>query len=159
MEEAMNAVETNEIAVFPADNGIANSCEGFAQGILRKVNEEGYYSTFDVSTTAGRKALYRATNASSLLRDFMETPLELKDITFAPCEISNDDGDTVAMLGVYLTDTDGNTYSSTSTGVLKSAMRIISQLGEPSTWDEPLSVVCKETNTAKGRRYKFLDVE
>lgn len=149
--------EEKAIAVQQA-NQLANG-NGFAQKIVSEVNEQGFYTTIDISTMEGKKALYSATNASQLLRDFMETTLEITNITFAPSEISDEDGNPITTLGVFLTDENGNTYSSTSTGVLKSAMRILAQFGEPSEWDEPLSVVCKETNTSKGRRYKFLDVE
>lgn len=150
--------EENAIAVQQQANQLANG-NGFAQKIVQEVNEQGFYTTLDISTMEGKKALYSATNASQLLRDFMETPLEIANITFAPSEISDEDGNPITTLGVFLTDENGNTYSSTSTGVLKSAMRILAQFGESSEWDEPLPVVCKETNTSKGRRYKFLDVE
>lgn len=139
-------------------NQLANG-NGFAQKIVQEVNEQGFYTTLDISTMEGKKALYSATNASELLRDFMETPLAIENITFAPSEISDEDGNPLTTLGVFLTDENGTTYSSTSTGVLKSAMRILAQFGEPTEWGEPLCVVCKETNTSKGRRYKFLDVE
>lgn len=150
--------EEQAIAVQQQATALANG-NGFAQKIVQEVNEQGFYTTLDITSIEGKKALYSATNASQLLRDFMETPLEITNITFAPSEISDEDGNPITTLGAFLTDEKGNTYSSTSTGVLKSAMRILAQFGEPSEWDEPLTVVCKETNTSKGRRYKFLDVE
>ena len=150
--------EEKAIAVQQQANQLANG-NGFAQKIVQEVNEQGFYTTLDISTMEGKKALYSATNASQLLRDFMETLLEITNITFAPSEISDEDGNPLTTLGVFLTDENGTTYSSTSTGVLKSAMRILAQFGEPTEWGEPLSIVCKETNTSKGRRYKFLDVE
>lgn len=150
--------EEKALATQQAAAQLANG-NGFAQKIVQEVNEQGFYTTLDISTMAGKKALYSATNASVLLRDFMETPLEIVNITFAPSEISDEDGNPLTTLGVFLTDENGTTYSSTSTGVLKSAMRIIANFGEPTEWGEQLTVVCKETNTSKGRRYKFLDVE
>ena len=150
--------EEQAIAVQQQATALANG-NGFAQKIVQEVNEQGFYTTLDIATLEGKKKLYSATNASVLLRDYMETPLPITAITFSPSEISDEDGNPFTTLGVFLTDKDGQTYSSTSTGVLKSAMRILAQFGEPDTWGEPLNVVCKETNTAKGRRYKFLDVE
>lgn len=150
--------EEQAIAVQQQATALANG-NGFAQKIVQEVNEQGFYTTLDIATLEGKKKLYSATNASVLLRDYMETPLPITAITFSPSEISDEDGNPITTLGVYLTDENGQTYSSTSTGVLKSAMRILAQFGEPDTWGEPLNVVCKETNTAKGRRYKFLDVE
>lgn len=150
--------EEQAIAVQQQATALANG-NGFAQKIVQEVNEQGFYTTLDIATLEGKKKLYSATNASVLLRDYMETPLDITAITFSPSEISDEDGNPITTLGVYLTDENGQTYSSTSTGVLKSAMRILAQFGEPDTWGGALTVVCKETNTSKGRRYKFLDVE
>lgn len=150
--------EEQALATQQAAAQLANG-NGFAQKIVQEVNEQGFYTTLDISTMSGKKALYSATNASVLLRDYMETPLEIVNITFAPSEISDEDGNPLTTLGVFLTDENGTTYSSTSTGVLKSAMRILANFGDPTAWGETLTVVCKETNTSKGRRYKFLDVE
>lgn len=150
--------EEQAIAVQQQATALANG-NGFAQKIVQEVNEQGFYTTLDIATLEGKKKLYSATNASVLLRDYMETPLPITAITFSPSEISDEDGNPITTLGVYLTDENGQTYSSTSTGVLKSAMRILAQFGEPDTWGGALTVVCKETNTSKGRRYKFLDVE
>lgn len=150
--------EEQALATQQAAAQLANG-NGFAQKIVQEVNEQGFYTTLDISTMSGKKALYSATNASVLLRDYMETPLEIVNITFAPSEISDEDGNPLTTLGVFLTDENGTTYSSTSTGVLKSAMRILANFGDPAAWGEQLTVVCKETNTSKGRRYKFLDVE
>lgn len=150
--------EEQAIAVQQQATALANG-NGFAQKIVQEVNEQGFYTTLDIATMEGKKKLYSATNASVLLRDYMETPLDITAITFSPSEISDEDGNPITTLGVYLTDDNGQTYSSTSTGVLKSAMRILAQFGEPDTWGGALTVVCKETNTSKGRRYKFLDVE
>ena len=150
--------EEKALATQQAASQLANG-NGFAQKIVQEVNEQGFYTTLDVSTMSGKKTLYSATNASVLLRDYMETPIAIVNITFAPSEISDEDGNPLTTLGVFLTDENGTTYSSTSTGVLKSAMRILANFGEPTEWGGPLTVVCKETNTSKGRRYKFLDVE
>lgn len=150
--------EEQQLAVKEQANALAAG-NGFAQKIVEQVNDYGFYTTLDVTSMEGKKKLYSATNASVLLRDYMETPLPITAITFSPSEISDEDGNPITTLGVYLTDENGQTYSSTSTGVLKSAMRILAQFGEPDTWGGALTVVCKETNTSKGRRYKFLDVE
>ncbi len=151
-------IEEETALAMQQANALANG-NGFAQKIVQEVNEQGFYTTLDIETMDGKKKLYSATNACDLLREYMETPLHIVAITFSPSEISDEDGNPITTLGVYLTDENGQTYSSTSTGVLKSAMRILAQFGEPETWGGALTLVCKETNTSKGRRYKFLDVE
>lgn len=132
---------------------------GMLGAIVSDVRDLGFYTTFDTDSMSGRKRLYKATNASVLLRDYMETPIEVEHIAFAPTSVTDDDGEAKTVMGVFIIDVDGNSYVSSSSGVIKSAAQIIEQLGKPDTWDEPVKVVCKETNTAKGRRYKFLDVE
>ena len=151
----------DEIMVIDEQQGgeIATTNGGFMERIIQHVREEGFFCTFDTSKLSGQKKLYKATNASKLLRDFMETPLPVADFVFSPTTVTTEAGETEQVMGVYLVDNQGNAYVSSSNGVIRSAMQILSMFGQPSTWDEPLTVVCRETNTAKGRRIKFLDVE
>lgn len=149
----------DEIMVMEESNELAPNTGGFMERIIQHVREEGFYCTFDTSGMKGQKQLYKATNASKLLRDFMETPLEVTDFVFSPTTVTTEAGETEQVMGVYLIDKQGTAYVSSSNGVIRSAMQIIAMFGEPSGWDEPLTVVCRETNTAKGRRFKFLDVE
>lgn len=152
---------TEELATIETTDTLAtgNNVNAFADGIMRKVSEQGYFATFDTEAMSGRKKLYKATNAASLLRDFMNTPIQAVGFVFSPTTVTTETGETDTVVGGYIIDKDGNAYVSSSGGVCKSILQIISQFGDPETWDEPLTVVCKETNTAKGRRYKFLDVE
>ena len=134
--------------------GIA--ADGFFNNIATRVNEQGFYASFDVSNQDGRVALYNATNSCVLLRDYMNQEIEVAEIVFASTDITDEAGELQTVMGVYLIDTAGKSYVSSSTGVIKSTARMLSMLGEPSEWEAPITVVCKETNTAKGRRYKFL---
>ena len=147
---------SDEMMIVENETAIANSDETFADRIINHVREAGFYATFDTSERSGQVKLYKATNASKLLREFMETPLAIVVFGFTP--VTTEAGETEQVMGVYLVDADGTTYVSSSNGVIRSAIQIISMLGEPSTWDEPLTVVCRESNTAKGRRYKYLDL-
>ena len=130
----------------------------FSERIVQHVREEGFFSTFPTDNLEGQKMLYKATNASKLLRDFMETPLAITAFVFSPTTVTTEVGDVEQVMGVYLIDSAGTAYVSSSNGVIRSAMNIMSMFGDPQGWSEPLTVVCRETNTAKGRRYKFLDV-
>lgn len=130
----------------------------FSERIVQHVREEGFFSTFPTDNIEGQKLLYKATNASKLLRDFMETPLDVTAFVFSPTTVTTEVGDVEQVMGVYLIDTAGTAYVSSSNGVIRSAMNIMSMFGDPQGWSEPLTVVCRETNTAKGRRFKFLDV-
>lgn len=149
----------DEIMVMEESQELAQSNGGFMERIIQKVREEGFYCTFDTSNLQGQKQLYKATNASKLLRDYMETPIAVVDFVFSPTTVTTEAGETEQVMGVYLVDQAGTAYVSSSNGVIRSAMQIISMFGEPKSWGEPLTLICRETNTAKGRRFKFLDVE
>lgn len=130
----------------------------FSERIIQRVRDEGFFSTFPTDNIEGQKMLYKATNASKLLRDFMETPLAITALVFSPTSVTTEVGDVEQVMGVYLIDSAGTAYVSSSNGVIRSAINIMSMFGDPQGWSEPLTVVCRETNTAKGRRFKFLDV-
>lgn len=149
---------TEETAIATAD-AMPLNLNGVLNAIVSKVATEGVYTTFAIESRDDQKRLFNSRQDCKLLRDFAQTPLKIVDMVFAPSTITDEAGNEKTMLGVYLLDQEGNSYLSTSNGVVKSAVDIITAFGEPSTWNEPLTVVCKETNTAKGRRFKFLAVE
>ena len=149
----------DEIMMMEPEQGIAKNEEmSFSERIVQHVREEGFFSTFPTDNLEGQKLLYKATNASKLLRDFMETPLAITAFVFSPTAVTTEAGDVEHVMGVYLIDSAGTAYVSSSNGVIRSAMNIMSMFGDPKGWSEPLTVVCRETNTAKGRRFKYLDV-
>lgn len=148
----------DEMMIVENETALANSGNTFADRIINQVREAGFYATFDTSERTGQVKLYKATNASKLLREYMETPLPIVDFVFTPTAVTTETGETEQVMGVYLVGADGTTYVSSSNGVIRSAIQIISMLGVPSTWTEALNVVCRESNTAKGRRYKYLDL-
>lgn len=150
-----NAIITAE----SADVVAVGNVNGYFDRIIADVATHGVFATFEVRDMASKKRLYKATNDCKLLRDYAETPLAICDFVFAPSDITDESGAPKTVLGVYLIDQEGDAYLSTAQGVIKSAVKILRDFGEPSTWGEPLCVVCKETNTAKGRRYKYLSVE
>ena len=142
--------------LVPAEQTTALTVNGFADNITRHVSEDGYFATFSTEDMAGRRKLFNSTQSAKLLRDFMNTPIELSDIVFAPTTITDEEGFSQTIMGCYLIDTDGTSYVSSSQGVCKSAATILAQLGAPADWDGPLTVMCCESNTARGRRFKSL---
>lgn len=152
-----------EMAIIEAEEGAKElSIKGNTvyDKIMSQVIDYGFCATFSTDDRAGQKKLYKARNASFLLRDYMETPLEIVDAAWAPSEVSGEDGEIKTVMAVYLIDVEGNTYLSTSNGVCSSAAELFNMSGELESFgEEPITVVCRETNTAKGRRYKYLDVE
>lgn len=145
--------DTTEIATTDATGITVN---GFAENITRHVSEDGYFATFSTEDMAGRRKLFNATQSAKLLREYMNTPLSIVDIVFAPTTITDEEGFSNTVMGCYLIDADGVSYVSSSQGVCKSAATIIAQLGAPSEWGGPLDLMCTESNTARGRRFKSL---
>ena len=157
MDDVMviETVEQNSTAIAPVQ---PTDISGYQNAIMADVSEQGYYSTFKVETMADKKKLYRAKSDAKMLRDFMGVAIEVADFILAPQTINDADTGAKTVVAAYIVATDGVTYQSASTGVVKSVCTILSDFGNPSTWDEPLFVECKETYTAQGFRYKFLTV-
>lgn len=144
--------------VKPEQGSRGIAADGFFNSIAETVNSQGYYASFDTTNDEGRTALFNSTNSCVLLRDYMNQKIEVAEIVFASTDITDEAGELQTVMGVYLIDTKGVSYVSSSTGVIKSVARMVAMLGEPKNWNAPKVVVCKETNTAKGRRYKFLEL-
>lgn len=156
--------ENEIIEAAPQDEGNellapGNSMNKTLDTIIAEVSERGYHTTFEVETMAGKRKLFKATNAAHLLREYMETPIQAVHMAFSPSEVVTEDGELKTVLAGYIIAEDGEVYMSSSQGVIKSMVRLIDQFGDPNEWTEPVPVVCRETNTNRGRRYKFLDVE
>lgn len=146
---------TEETAITTTTTS-APTVTGFADAITAHVSEEGYFATFSTEDMAGRRKLFSATQSAKLLRDYMNTPLDVVDVVFAPTTITDEEGFAQNVMGVYLIDSEGTSYVSSSQGVCKTAAAMLAQLGAPAEWGGPLTVMCTETNTARGRRYKSL---
>lgn len=132
----------------------------FYDRIENDVNVNGALTTIDTSTIDGKKKLYKAKNASEPLGSFMETPLQIEDIAFVPVTITDEEtGEVYDQLGVVLVDTDGKAYMSSASGVVRSAADLLATFADAERrLPEPISVVCRERNTRRGRRFKYLDI-
>ena len=94
----------DEIMMMDSELGIAKNDEmTFSERIVQRVREEGFFSTFPTDNLEGQKLLYKATNASKLLRDFMETPLAITAFVFSPTAVTTEAGD-VEQAWATLTD-------------------------------------------------------
>lgn len=147
--------ETQEITTTNTNAGIMS----FTDTLLVDVTEQGYWSSFAVETMADKKKLYAARNDNELLRDHMGEVIEVADFVIDSQTISDPDVGARQVPCLHIIAKDGTCYQSSSSGVVKSACDIISSFGLPNTWGEDtISVACKETNTTKGFRYKYLTV-
>lgn len=150
-EETINTAEETALAQA-APVGITT----FADTLMQDVTEQGYWASFPVETMDDKKKLFAARNDNELLRDHMGEVIDLVNIVIDTQVINDVNFGPRSVACVHLIAEDGTIYQSTSTGVVNKACDLISNFGMPDTWNGPLSVVCKETTTAKGYRYKYL---
>lgn len=144
---------TNEIEIVTqAPTGITS----FSDVLMQDVTEQGYWASFKVETMEDKKRLYSARNDNLLLKDFMGVVIEVKDIVLDTQTVNDANFGAKTVPCCHIVSIDGNTYQSLSSGVVRSACDLMSSFGMPETWDEPLQVVCKETDTNQGYRYKYL---
>ena len=154
MEETMNeVVESVEIAPIQSGQIVT-----FADNLMSDVTEQGYWASFPVVTMDDKKRLYMARNDNLLLKDYMGVSIELVDVVIDTQVINDPNFGAKKVPCVHLIAKDGKVYQSASSGVVNTACDIISTFGMPDSWGEPLEVVCKETDTKNGFRYKYLTV-
>lgn len=146
--------ETKEIVATTSTNQITS----FADVLMTDVTEQGYWASFPVETMDDKKTLYAARNDNKMLRDFEGDSIEVAAFVLDTVQINDPEVGLKRVPAAHIISTDGIAYQSAATGVVNSVCDIISNFGLPDTWDEPLSVVVKETTTRNGFRYKYLSV-
>lgn len=116
------------------------------------------YTTLDVSTTDGKKKLFKIKNhPDHVLSDFINKPIKIKDIYVDVNPRLNKDPNS-ENCGCYedkprtvLIDVNGESYvSGVSIGIFTAVKEIIRTFGDPSTWEEPLEVIPVTVHTPKG---------
>lgn len=129
----------------------------FADNLMVDVTEQGYWASFKVETMDDKKVLFAARNDNAMLKDHMGEVIDLVGVVIDTKTINDAQVGAKTVPCVHLIDASGKVYQSASTGVVNSACDIMSTFGMPDTWgDEPLQVVCKETTTNSGNRFKYL---
>lgn len=157
MSEDMVYETTEEMAIAPVSEPVG-AIVSFSDTLMQDVTEQGYWASFPVSTMEDKKVLYSARNDNELLKDYMGVVLQLVGLVIDTQVINDPTVGAKTVPCVHLITESGTVYQSASGGVVRSACEIISSFGMPETWGEPLDVVCKETSTAKGYRFKYLAV-
>lgn len=154
MEETaiMTTVEQNAMT-----NVEQNAMTTFSDTLMQDVSEQGYWASFPVESMEDKKVLFAAREDNILLKDHMGEVIPLVGVVIDTVDVNSEIG-VKTVPCVHLIAEDGTVYQSASSGVVKTTCKLISSFGNPSTWNEPIDVVCKETTTAKGFRYKYLGI-
>jgi hypothetical protein len=115
---------------------------------------DGFFSSLSLKTQAERVAMLKAVNGSQPLADNLNTPIPVKDIVCQQVQIENEATGVINdAIRTTLIDGDGNAYHATSKGIFTQVKNMINILGNPNTWDEPVTVTATKEGT--GAR-KFL---
>ena len=132
-----------------------------------KDNDTTYISK-KVETKVDKISIYNAlNNPDENVADNINMKIELVDVLLEQIEMVNDEDDgievvsetgeiveeepeTTVAVRTVLIDKDGKSYQAVSKGVYNSIKQIINIFGEPSTWDDPLTVEVKQVKVKRG---------
>ena len=151
--------EVLELAVVEEETQLAEqpSIGGFATDIMTKVATEGHYASFDTSTDDGKMDVFNAMNDAEILT--VGEVIEVENLVIAPAQVRDTEtGELKTLPAVTLITPMGEMYRSTSSGVVKTAINLLSTFGVDGRLERTLKVVAKEIDLPGGRRYKKLSV-
>ena len=132
-----------------------------------KDNDTTYISK-KVETKVDKISIYNAlNNPDENVADNINMKIELVDVLLEQIEMVNDEDDgievvsetgeiveeepeTTVAVRTVLIDKDGKSYQAVSKGVYNSIKQIINIFGEPSTWEDPLTVEVKQVKVKRG---------
>ena len=132
-----------------------------------KDNDTTYISK-KVETKVDKISIYNAlNNPDENVGDNINMKIELVDVLLEQIEMVNDEDDSIEVVAetgeifeeepettvavrTVLIDKDGKSYQAVSKGVYNSIKQIINIFGEPSTWEDPLTVEVKQVKVKRG---------
>lgn len=157
-ENEMNMNETNETETTPATVTNLTAPAAVNAYEIGTASTAPVYTTLDVSTTVGKKKLFKIKNRPDhVLADFVNIPIRIKDIYVDVNPRMNKDPES-ENFGVMeekprtvLIDENGESYvAGVSIGIFNAVKEIIRTFGDPCTWPEPLEVMPVTVRTPKG---------
>lgn len=153
------AEKKNEVLAIVEDERVESveltTIGGFATEIMTTAGMEGFWASFDTETDEGKMDVFNAINDSEPLT--VGEVIEVENFVIAPAEVRDQETGVLKTLpAVTLITPMGEMYRSTSAGVVKTAINIISSFGVNGKMSRIVKVVCKEIDLPGGRRYKKL---
>lgn len=116
-----------------------------------------FYSSIKQDDFAGKKKVAAAITSSQPISDHLNEDIELVDVIVQSVQIADQDsGEVNDAPRVTLIDVSGNAYHATSSGLLSAVRSLISVLGEPGSWPEPVTVRAVEERGRRGYRFMTL---
>lgn len=116
--------------------------------------ENGIFSTVQGTDFNARKTVFNAVSNSKRLRDMIGKVVTVKDIVVQMTEYTNEaTGEVQKRPRTILVTPEGVAYATTSIAVLRTVQNIISLLGMPHEWPEPLGFVPQMVRGSKGLEF------
>lgn len=119
-------------------------------------NATPVYCTLDDTTTAGKKQLYKIKNRPTHnISEYINKQIRIKDIYIDVNARMVKEGENAGVFEnkprTILIDDKGESYiAGVSIGIYQAVKEIIRTFGDPTTWDEPLTVTVVQVKTARG---------
>lgn len=125
-----------------------------------------YICTKKVETEDEKVELYNAMqNPDDKISNFVNREFTIKDFIIKAAQyekVDEETGEITVSISPYIIifDEDGQTFTSSSLGVVASLKEIYDIFGHPSTWETPKKVVLRQKELPGGRRwFSFLMVK
>lgn len=126
--------------------------ENNSQVAVMQNNNKPFYCSKKAETVEDRKALFNALeNCDKLLNECEGEKIAIKDIYIEQYIKKDEMGDTVKYRTIIFAE-DGQTYVSTSYGIVNVLQKMISLFGEPATWKEPVTVEVAKRPIGNGKK-------
>lgn len=110
------------------------------------------FTTIEGTDRKSKVAVYNAISApDKKIAECIGEVIEIKDFVVHEVQVLDENtGELTNLLRTVIISTDGTSYEAVSIGIANSLQRLITFLGKPSEWDEPVKVKIKQKKTRNG---------
>lgn len=156
---------TNPADVITADDNDALeiTSDAFARvNLARDIAGGGKgYCTMVAEDNKAKARLFNACSNPAKLSDNINIPIDMIHfyVEIIQC-VSENSGELVNVPRVVIIDKTGKGYQAVSVGIYNAIKRIVSMYGNPTTWAEPLTIICQNVDLGGGRHtFNFVIAE
>jgi hypothetical protein len=140
--EAVDAVDETNV-----------TSQSSALALIESMNKPGVgiYSSITGTNFADKLRVAAALTTSEPVDEHLNEIIRLKDFVAQAIQITDENsGEVVDAARVILIDEDGSAFHAVSVGLASALRNIVQVVGEPATWDEPISITVVREKTRKG---------
>lgn len=116
----------------------------------------GIFTTVKGEDFDTKAKIFNAVNDAKPVSDLSGKPFEIADMVIESTEFVNEKTGEIepSVRTIFITPS-GDAYQAFSGPIFNAAKRILTLLGEPSQWPDPLKVTVTEEGSGKNRFYKL----